>query len=93
MIVRHPFVANADSAAPCLRLEALSSSPRCAFQAKADSMTPADTRYWTQMDTTGVSENQKTPGNPGVFRVFLLYEAAALTSELRRQGFYFIVLR
>jgi hypothetical protein len=49
-------------------------------------LTPADTRGEGFQGATGVTENEKTPGNPGVFHFVLPYEDPALTTELRRQG-------
>ena len=44
-------------------------------------LTPVDTRGWGFPGATGVTENEKTPGNPGYSHVFLLYEDPALTTE------------
>jgi hypothetical protein len=49
-------------------------------------LTPVDTREEGRRVAPGVTENAKTPMFLGFFHVFLFYEAAALTAELRRQS-------
>jgi hypothetical protein len=42
-------------------------------------LTPVDTRWEGFPGATGVSENAKTPGNPGHFDIVMLYEGGALS--------------
>jgi hypothetical protein len=46
-------------------------------------LTPVDTRWEGSPGPTGVTENAKTPGNPGYSAVVMLYESGALALELR----------
>jgi len=41
-------------------------------------LTPVDTRGEGFVGVTGVTENAKTPGNPGYSAVVMLYESGAL---------------
>jgi hypothetical protein len=41
-------------------------------------LTPVDTRWEGSTGATGVTENAKTPGNPGHFVIVMLYESGAL---------------
>jgi len=55
--------------------------------------TPDYTRDQWFSGAIGVVQKAKTPRKLGVFVFFLLYEAAALTAELRRQCFFYKGLR
>src|SRR4051812_21338322 len=46
-------------------------------------LTPGDTRAQGRRGAAGVTGNAKTPGNPRVLRVPMLYESPALTVELQ----------
>jgi hypothetical protein len=44
------------------------------------SLTPVDARCRKQLDTTGVSRNAKTPGNPNILNVVLFCQTCALAN-------------